>query len=86
MDQASQIETFKKNSQLCVDYICNHVRKVPFKPVSPDVIPGYLRELLPGWFLISFIYNLIVETLLWNFYRISTRGARGVLSHADRFR
>lgn len=41
-------EIFRKNAELCVDFVCDHARNIESKPVAPDVQPGYLRECLPG--------------------------------------
>lgn len=47
LDQISQIEAFRKNAQLCVDYVCDYTKNVANWLVFPDVTPGYLRPLLP---------------------------------------
>lgn len=46
-DIQSQINTFKKDAQLCVDYIVRYRNAVERLPVTPDVQPGYLRKLMP---------------------------------------
>lgn len=48
----SQINTFRKDVQLCIDYIARYRDSVERMPVSPDVQPGYLRKLLPGMYII----------------------------------
>lgn len=47
LDLESQINTFKKNIQLCIDYCAHYRSTVEKRPVFPDVMPGYLRKLLP---------------------------------------
>lgn len=46
-DIQSQINTFRKDAQLCVDYISRYRNSVERLPVTPDVQPGYLRKLVP---------------------------------------
>lgn len=48
MNLESMNDTFKRNAQLCVDYVCNYANTIDSRPVTPDVKPGYLRDLLPG--------------------------------------
>lgn len=46
-DLQAQINTFRKDAQLCVDYIARYRNAVERLPVTPDVQPGYLRKLMP---------------------------------------
>jgi glutamate/tyrosine decarboxylase-like PLP-dependent enzyme len=48
LDLNSQIDAFRKNVPLVIDYICNYANTVTSKPIAPDIKPGYLRELLPA--------------------------------------
>ena len=54
----SQINTFKKDVQLCIDYIARYRDNVERMPVTPDVQPGYLRKLLPSVYPICFESDL----------------------------
>lgn len=41
------IEEFRTRGKDMVDYICEYLDKIGSKRVTPNVEPGYLRELLP---------------------------------------
>lgn len=47
-DQDTQLEKFRQNARLCIEYVCEAAQRIPKKPVYPNVQPGYLRSLLPS--------------------------------------
>ncbi|VEN35327.1 unnamed protein product [Callosobruchus maculatus] len=42
------IEEFRSRGKEMVDYICQYINNLPNQRVTPDVEPGYLRQLLPN--------------------------------------
>lgn len=42
------IETFRKNGKIAIDYICNFYKTLPERKVYPSIKPGYLNERLPA--------------------------------------
>nr|CAH7733330.1 unnamed protein product [Callosobruchus chinensis] len=42
------IEEFRTRGKEMVDYICQYINNLPNQRVTPDVEPGYLRQLLPN--------------------------------------
>lgn len=41
------VEEFRVRGKEMVDYICEYLTKIKEKPVTPNVEPGYLSDLLP---------------------------------------
>lgn len=41
------VEEFRSRGKEMVDYICDYLENIGSKRVTPNVEPGYLRELLP---------------------------------------
>lgn len=41
------VEAFRKHGKEMVDYICTYMQTLPQRRVIPDVLPGYLKPLLP---------------------------------------
>ncbi|XP_066260833.1 aromatic-L-amino-acid decarboxylase-like [Euwallacea similis] len=42
------IEEFRSRGKEMVDYICSYMNNLPNQRVTPNLEPGYLKELLPG--------------------------------------
>lgn len=42
-----EIEDFKIHGKEMVDYICDYMKNINIRRVTPSVEPGYLRNLLP---------------------------------------
>lgn len=41
------IEKFRQDAKLCIDYVCEYGKNVDKRTVVPNIKPGYLMPLLP---------------------------------------
>ncbi len=41
-------EEFRKHGKEMVDYICDYMDNIHLRRVTPDVQPGYIRQMLPS--------------------------------------